>query len=277
MFISEVSRFTERAVTLAQNAVGGRDESAAPDGGGGFADYAVVSLHCLRVYLEKSYRVALDLLSEMPQITGEIGLDTADLPDHSTLIKAFDRFTIEIWRVLLRLSAQLHDPSGHAAIDSTFFDRENASRHYCYRTDYRVQTLKATALVDTGTQAVLDVHCTMTKRHDTQIGEQVALRNAGDLLSLAADKGYDWMVLRENLREKGVRPLIKHRIFRPVDHAHNARIDGPQYRQRSMSESVFSTIKRTLGDAVRARTWYGQFREIVLMCAVHNMKGALEP
>ena len=47
MFMSEISRFTERAVTLAQNAIGGRDESAASDGGGGFADYAVVSLHCL--------------------------------------------------------------------------------------------------------------------------------------------------------------------------------------------------------------------------------------
>ena len=58
----------------------------------------------------------------MPQITGEIGLNTADLPDHSTLVRAFDRFTIEIWRVLLRLSAQLHEPSGHAAIDSTFFE-----------------------------------------------------------------------------------------------------------------------------------------------------------
>ena len=35
---------------------------------------ALVSLHCLRVYLEKSYRKALDLLSEMPQILGENGL-----------------------------------------------------------------------------------------------------------------------------------------------------------------------------------------------------------
>ena len=52
MSMSEVSRFTERAVTLAQNAVGERGESAAPDGGGGFADYAVVSLHCLRVHLK---------------------------------------------------------------------------------------------------------------------------------------------------------------------------------------------------------------------------------
>ena len=86
----------------------------------------------------KTYRAALDLLSEMPQILAEIGLEAADLPHHSTLVKAFDRFTVAIWRVLLRLSAQPHEPSGHAAIDSTFFDRENASRHYCRRTDYRV-------------------------------------------------------------------------------------------------------------------------------------------
>ncbi|SDY35822.1 IS5 family transposase [Halobellus clavatus] len=270
--MSKISRFTSKAVQLAKNAVGGRGEVAAPEGGGGFADYAVVSLHCLRVYLKKSYRETLDLLSEMPHILGEIGLKPADLPHHSTLVEWFDRIKTALWRVLLRLSAQLDDPSGHAAIDATFFDRENASKHYCRRTNYRVQTLKTTALVDTESQAILDVHCTTEKRHDTQLGWQVACRNAGDLASLAADKGYDWMELREKLREEDVRPLMKHREFRPIDHAHNARIDGPRYRQRAMCETVFSTIKRTLGDAVRARSWYGEFRELVLMCAVHNIK-----
>ena len=89
--MSKISRFTEQAVVLAQNAVGDRGEAAVPEGGGGFAGYAIVSLHCLRVYLEKSYRETLDLLSEMPQILGEIGLDAADRPDHSTLVKVFDR------------------------------------------------------------------------------------------------------------------------------------------------------------------------------------------
>ncbi len=274
MPMSKISRFTSKAVTLAKNVVGDRGEVAAPEGGGGFADYALVSLHCLRIYLGESYRNALDLLSEMPHILAEIGLEEGDLPDHSTLVKAFDRFQMKVWRVLLRLSAQLHDLSGHAAIDATFFDRENASKHYCRRTNYRVQTLKATALVDTQTQAVLDVHCTTEKTHDTQLGWQVASRNAGDLHSLAADKGYDWMQLREKLREEGVRPLIKHRIFRPIDHAHNARVDGPRYRQRSMCETVFSSIKRTHGDAVRARTWFREFRELVLKCVVHNIKRA---
>ena len=215
MPMSKISRFTEQMVTLAQNAVGGRGEVAAPEGGGGFADYAVVSLHCLRIYLAKPYRDALDLLSEMPQILAKIGLKKADLPDHSTLVKAFDRLKMAVWRVLLRLSAQLHDTSGHAAMDTTFFDRKTASKHYCRRTNYRVQTLKTTALVDTDSQAVLDVHCTTEKRHDTQLGWQLARRNAGELHSLAADKGYDWQQLREKLREEGVRPLIKHREFRP--------------------------------------------------------------
>jgi len=42
-----------------------------------------------------------------------------------------------------------------------------------------------------------------------------------------------------------------------------------------MCETVLSTIKRTLGDAVCARTWYGEFRELVLMCEVHNIKHML--
>ncbi|ADD06391.1 uncharacterized protein Nmag_2838 [Natrialba magadii ATCC 43099] len=92
--MSKVARFTGKVVTLAKSAVGGRGEAAAPHGGGGFADYAVVSLHCLRIYLEKSYRESLDLLSEMPQILAEIGLNAADLPHHSTLVKAFERIAV---------------------------------------------------------------------------------------------------------------------------------------------------------------------------------------
>ena len=60
----------------------------------------------------------------MPQILGEIGRFEADLPDHSTLVKWFDRIKTALWRVLLRLSAQLHETSGHAAIDAMFFDRK---------------------------------------------------------------------------------------------------------------------------------------------------------
>jgi len=97
------------------------------------------------------------------------------------------------------------------------------------------------------------------------------------LASLATGKGYDWMDLREKLRKESVRPLNNHREFRPIDHVHNARTDRPPYCRRAMYETIFSTIKRTLGDAVRARTQCGEFRKLVLICAVHNIEQSLNP
>lgn len=69
--MTQISRFTERCVSIAQRVTGERAESAA---------YALVSLHCLRIYLDTSYRMTIDLLKEMPQITGDIGRAEADLP-----------------------------------------------------------------------------------------------------------------------------------------------------------------------------------------------------
>ena len=112
-----------------------------------------------------------------------------------------------------------------------------------------MQTLKVTKLVDAETQAVLDLHCSTTREgSDADLCEQIARRNAGDLRTLAADKGYDKNVLRERLRELAIRPLIKHRIMASYDHAHNARIDDDRYAQRSMNETVNSVVKRSHGE-----------------------------
>ncbi len=41
-----------------------------------------------------------------------------------------------------------------------------------------------------------------------------------------------------------------------------------------MAETVFSSLKRSLDCALRARTWYREFCEVALMCAVYNIKKA---
>jgi IS5 family transposase len=270
-----ISRFTERTVWIAKKVADDGDEPAAPEGGGGFTDAAMISLHCVRIYLGTSYRMTIDLLKEMPRISRTIGLEPADLPHPSTLCLAFERIEMSVCRVLLRQSAQLHDTGDIAAIDATFFDRSRASRHYCQRTNYRVQTLEATTLVDTETQAILDLHCTTTRQgSDAAVCEQLARKHTGELRVLTADKGYDCNWLREHLRDLDIRPLIKHCINAPYDHAHNARIDDDLYGQRSMAETVFSSVKRSLGGALRARIWYREFREVALMCAVYNIKKA---
>ncbi len=188
--MTPISRFVGEVVSVAQRVTGDRGEPDVPDGGGRFADYALVSLHFFRIYLDTCYRMTIDLLKEMPQITGEIGLSAADHPGPSTLYKAFDRISMSVCQVLLRQSAQLHDLSEHAAIDATFYDRSPASRHYCQRISYRVQKLKVTKMVDTASQAVIDVHCSMNRDgSDADLAEQIDSRNTGDLRSLAADKG----------------------------------------------------------------------------------------
>jgi hypothetical protein len=47
------------------------------------------------------------------------------------------------------------------------------------------------------------------------------------------------------------------------------------YGKRALSETVFSVIKRTPGGAVRARSWYRELREIILMCIVYDIKRAI--
>ena len=159
-----------------------------------------------------------------------------------------------------------------AAIDATGFDRDQPSRQYANRSHYRFRALKVTALVDVETLYITDIHSTTSKKSDHQIGPQVARRNAGDLRSLAADRGYDAKAFRDELRTNGVRPLIKHRIYSPLDHAHNTRIDSDRYNRRWMAETVFSSIKRTLGATVRARSWWLEFREMLLKATVYNLR-----
>ncbi len=101
---TQISCFTSEIVPISQRVTGDGDESAATFRGGGFADYAIVSVKCLQIYLDTSYRITIDLLKEMPQITGEIGLGSADLPAPSTLCKAFDHISMSVCRVLLRQS-----------------------------------------------------------------------------------------------------------------------------------------------------------------------------
>lgn len=222
--------------------------------------------------LDLPYRRLLDVLHEMHGIVEKLNLEMSELPDFTTVCARKQQLKMAVWRTLLRLSADLHDTGDVQAIDATGFDRYSASRHYANRTDYTFRSVKATALVDCETSTVLDIHCSMKQPHDTRVGRQVLTRNLDRLQTVTADKGYDWNDLREELREADVRPVIKHREFSPLDMAHNARHDDDTYHRGSIVEAVFFALKQRYGDMLRARTWFGQFREPVLKAAVRNVE-----
>ena len=55
-----ITRLAEEFVSLAKNYSDDADEPAAPEGGDRFANYATISLHGLRIFLEESYETIID-------------------------------------------------------------------------------------------------------------------------------------------------------------------------------------------------------------------------
>lgn len=141
-------------------------------------------------------------------------LDLDSIPAPSTLCKAFSRLEMAIWRVLLNVSMTDISRRGVTGIDTSGIDRVHASMHYDKYISVRIQQLKTTLLDDTATNAVLDIHITTTRKHDTQIASQVMRRNTEAIDVLVGDKGYDDQSLRSFARNNGVRLLIEHRDSR---------------------------------------------------------------
>jgi IS5 family transposase len=220
-----------------------------------------------------TYRTLLDELIEMPRIREAIDLD--ELPSPSMLCKAFDRLDMAVWRVLLNLSVTLLPTNGVVGIDASGFDRSHASKHYTKRTKLTIQQLKVTLLVDTKSNAIIDVYVTTTRKHDSKIAPSLIKPNAENVAILLGDKGYDDQKVRAVARDAGVRPLIKHREFSSLHKAWNARLDADLYGQRSQNETVNSSLKRKCGAFVRSRHWRKQFRELVIGCLTHNIDKSL--
>ncbi len=73
----------------------------------------MLTVHALRIELGKSYRVAVDLLSEIPGVLEEIGLTR--LPHYTVLRTWFEWIPTKTWRAFLGeirafYSAQLLKP-----------------------------------------------------------------------------------------------------------------------------------------------------------------------
>lgn len=103
--------------------------------------------------------------------------------------------------------------------------------------------MKTTLLVDTATNATLDIHVTTTRKHDTQIAPQVVKRSAASIAALTSDKRYYDKKLRCPTRDHDIRPLINHRELTSFHKAWNTRMDSDLYDQQNMNETVNAAIK----------------------------------
>jgi hypothetical protein len=58
--------------------------------------------------------------------------------------------------------------------------------------------------------------------------------------------------------------------------ARNLLIKDRAYHQRSNAKAVFFSLRRRYGDTLWARTWFDQFRELVMKSAVRNIERVIE-
>jgi len=273
---TKTARFTKRVVSFAQKAVVGDPAPAYRPGKNGYADWVILAVQGLKEYLNHDYRKLMDVLREMPRVTRLLGLTPETLPHFSTVCARKQAIPMTRWRALLESSVDLYELGDIQAIDATGVDRVQASQHYAKRTNYTFEAVKTTLLIDCETSSILDIHCSMKQPHDTQVGWQVLVRNLDVLDTVAADKGYDWEALRTKLRAEGITPLIPQRGPGIRGWARNLLIEDRTYHQRSNAESVFFGLRHRYGDTLWSRTWFGQFRELVMKSAVRNIERALE-
>ena len=266
---SQLLRFVEQAYHLARRAVARYSSKFSKRR---YTLHQHIVFLCL-VWKNTTCRTLLDELIEMPRIRSAIDLE--EIPSPSTLCKAFNRLDMAVWRVLLNLSVTLLPTNGVVGIDASGFDRSHASKHYTKRAKLTIQQLKVTLLVDTRVNAILDLHVTTTRKHDSKIAPSLIRRNTSNVAILLGDKGYDDQKIRSLAREDGIRLLIKHREFSSLHKAWNARLDANLYGQRSQNEAVNSRLKRKYGAFIRSRRWWKQFRELIVGCLTHNIDKAL--
>lgn len=273
---TKTSRFTKKVVSLAKKAVGGPPAPAYRPGEEGYADWVILALQGLKEYLDHPYRKLMDVLREMPRVADLLGLTPETVPHFSTVCDRKQAIPMKRWRAILVQTVELYDLGDDQAIDATGVDRVQASQHYAERTDYTFEAVKTTLLVDCETSAILDIHCSMKQPHDTQVGWQVLTRNFEKLSAVTAHKGYDWEAIRTRLRAEHITPLITQYDQGFRDWARNLLIRDRAYHQRSNAESVFFGLRRRYGDTLWARTWFGQFRELVMKSAVRNIERVIE-
>ncbi len=154
---------------------------------------------------------------------------------------------------MLTLSTTLLPMSGVVGVDASGFDRSHASKHYTKRAELTIQQLKVTLLVDTKVNAILDLHVTTTRKHDSQIAPSLVKRNPESIDILLGDKGYDDQKIRRLARQYEVRPLIKHREFTslPGNGTHAWTListDNGVNQRRSIQRSSGSSVRSSAHD-----------------------------
>ncbi len=261
-----------------------------------FTQHQLLACLVLKAFHKTDYRGIVAILGDAPALCESIGMKC--VPHYTTLQKAERRLLNSASGVaLLEATVErgirakcMQRRVRLAAVDGTGFETRHISTYYVkrrkrcregYETTAYTRFPKAGILCDCRSHMVLSVVPARGPGPDIKHFKK-ALRAALRFVridTIVADAGYDSEESHRFARQEcGVRSIIPPTIGRRTNkpptgrwRRHMARrFDKKQYGQRWQVETVNSMIKRLLGSALRARSYWSQCREITLRAITLN-------
>ena len=253
----------------------------------------------LKEFFKADYRGIMGILADTPSLRDAIGLKK--VPHGTTLQKASQRLLCNaaVQRLLDATVVRARRRRRHkrrpcvkrSAVDSSGFEAHQTSHYFVRRRakgrkDWQSTTYKTfpklAVLTDCSSHLVLAAIAQRGPGPDITHFERIVCQAypRARMETLLADAGYDaeWAhcVARHDL---GIRSIIPPKIGRPTEKAPTGyyrrlmsqRLHLTCYGQRWQVETVVSMIKRRLGSAVNARSYWSQCRALMLKAIAHNI------
>jgi transposase len=247
-----------------------------------FDDHVKFYLLLLKEESKKSYR---DVAEFVGRNAIHRNLMLKKVPHFTTLQKFLQRLGEGLFReVVQKIYGRLKKDENIVGVDSTGIEIVHSSSHYLKRIEEeKTAFVKASLMVNTSSRAIADCYAVADNSHDIRmLAEHLKLLPSHGFSHFVADKAYDSNQLYWELKKMKVMMVVPQRQFRKegfytktrgsiVSKKREKMFDERIYHQRSLVESVNSSIKRRFGSFVNSTRAQNMVKQVYLKAALYNL------